>query len=187
MRSRRQPVTVREQTVVRDAQQKSKQTRPKGDEKAFIDKVMHALGVASLCAFAAAVAFLAWEAHETRQRYADYYVQAVEDTYGVEVDERIPLGKVRLTQASAENGRDHCFGPEEYRVAADSVDEPDSLLCFDRDRYRDILRFVESEGGEVIGRHMGEDALSVVFKDDGPFGISCTVPEPDDTELHCAL
>jgi hypothetical protein len=168
MRSRRQPVTVREQTVVGDAQQKSKQTRPKGDEKAFIDKVMHALGVASLCAFAASVAFLAWEAHETRQRYADYYVQAVEDTYGVEVDE-------------------HCFGPEEYRVAADSVDEPDSLLCFDRDRYRDILRFVESEGGEVIGRHMGEDALSVVFKDDGPFGISCTVPEPDDTELHCAL
>jgi hypothetical protein len=172
---------------MRDAQQTSTQTRPMGDEKAFIDKVMYALSVASICAFAATISFLAWEAHETRQQYNDAYVQAVEDTYGVEVDERIPLGQVRLTGESAEGGLDHCFGPEEYRVAADSVDEPDSLLCFDRDRYRDILRFVESEGGEVIGRHMGEDTLAVVFKDDGPFSVSCTVPEPDDTELHCAL
>lgn len=170
-----------------DAQQKSKRVRPKGEPKAFIDKVMKALSVASLCAFAATIAFLAWEAHETRQQRNDAYVQAVEDMYGVEVDERIPEGQVRLTQTSAEGGRDHCFGPEEYRVAADSVDEPDSLLCFDRDRYRDILRFVKSEGGVIIGRHMGEGTLSVVFKDDGPFGISCTVPEPDGTELQCAL
>jgi hypothetical protein len=172
---------------VSDAQQKSTQARPKGDEKAFIDKVMYALGVASLCVFGATCAFVTWNAHETRQQYNDAYVQAVEDTYGVEVDRRIPLGQVRLTQASTEDGRDHCFGPEEYRVAAESVDEPDSLLCFDRDRYRDILRFVKSEGGEIIGRHMGEDTLAVVFKDDSPFGISCNVPEPNDTELHCAL
>ncbi|PPB49850.1 hypothetical protein C4K88_03930 [Arthrobacter pityocampae] len=166
------------------AQQKSTQEEPK---KAFIDKFMNGLSVTGLCAFAATLGFLFWDAHEYRQQYDDTYVQVVEDTYGVEVDERIPLGQVRLTQASAEDGRDHCFGPEEYRVAADSVDEPDTLLCFDRDRYRDILRFVKSDGGEIIGRHMGENTLSVVFKDDGPFGISCTVPEPDDTGLHCTL
>lgn len=169
-----------------DAQQTSTQARPEGEPKAFIDKVMYALSVASLCTFGVTLAFLIWLAHDTRQQYVDTYVQAVEDTYGVEVDERIREGQVRLTQASAEDGRDHCFGPEEYRVTADSVDEPDSLLCSDRDRYRDILRFVKSEGGEIIGRHMGEDTLSVVFKDDDPFGISCTVPEPDDSELHCA-
>ncbi|MHA7280246.1 hypothetical protein ACX80H_10885 [Arthrobacter sp. MDT2-2] len=171
---------------MRDTQQTLTQARPKGDEKAFIDKVMYALCVATLCAFGATLAFLAWEAHETRQQNTDAYVQAVEDTYGVEVDKRIAEGQVRLTGETTEGGLDHCFGPEEYRVAAESVDEPDSLLCFDRDRYRDILRFVESEGGEIIGGHMGEDTLAVVFKDDGPFGISCTVPEPDDTELHCA-
>ena len=45
---------------------------------------------------------------------------------------------------------------------------------------------MESEGGEIIGRDMEEDTLAVVFKDDGPFGMSCTVPAPNDTELRCA-
>lgn len=168
-----------------DAQQTSTQPSRKGGEKPFIDKVMKGLSVSALCAFAATIAFLFWNAHEHRQQYADAYVQAVQDTYGAEVDKRMSEGQVRLTEASAHNGRDHCFGPEEYRVVADSVESPDSLLCFDRDRYRDILRFVKSEGGVIIGRHMEEDTLSIVFKDEGPFGVSCNVPELGDTELSC--
>lgn len=171
-----------------DAQQKSTRASSKGDEKSPVDKVMYALSIASLCALAASVVFVIWNGAEQNRQDDRAYVQAVEEMYGgVDVEKLIDEGQVRLTSQSAEDGLDHCFGPEEYRVVADSVESPDALLCFDRDRYREIVEFVESEGGKIIGRDMEEDTLAVVFKDHGPFGRSCTRPELNDTELHCAL
>jgi hypothetical protein len=148
---------------------------------------MYALNVLSLLVLAATVVFLTWSIDDKGRQRDVAYVQSVEDMYGTDVEELIDEGQITLTGDSAEGGRDHCFGPEAYRVVADSVGEPDSLLCFGRDRYREIVEFMESEDGEVIGRDMEEDTLAVVFEESGPFGISCTVPESDATELHCAL
>ena len=171
-----------------DAQQESTRGRPKGNEKSPFDKLVYALSIAALSALAAVAVLLIWNSAERNRQVDLAYVQAIEDMYsGVDVEERLDEGQVRLTSRSAEDGRDHCFGPEEYRVVADSVESPDALLCFDRDRYREIVEFVESGGGEIIGRAVEEDTLAVVFTGDGPFGVSCAVPTPNDTGLHCAV
>jgi hypothetical protein len=166
----------------------STRARSNDVEKSPVDKVMNALSIAILCALAAAVAFVIWNGTEKDRQFDTAYVQAIEDMYGgVEVEKLIGEGQVKLTHQSADAGRDHCFGPEEYRVVADSVGSPDALLCLDRDDYRQTVNFVESEGGEIIGRDMEDNTLSVVFKNDGPFGISCTLPQPNDVELHCTV
>jgi len=147
---------------------------------------MYALSIAALCVLAAMIVFLIWNGAEQNRQDDNAYIHAIEDSYdGVVVEELIGEGQVRLTSQTAEDGLDHCFGPEEYRVVAHRVGSPDALLCFDRDRYREIEDFVEAEGGTIIGRDMEENTLAVLVKDGGPFGRSCAVPEPNDTELDC--